>query len=85
MVGDTYNDVLEMDRPLTVEKLSDYVRQWLDKQREKKLYTTRASYNNILKRKTAAVVRVLKTLSPTSDIQMEIALRREIGNKCVLN
>ena len=83
-MGDTLKDVLEMERPLTVEKLADYVRQWFDRQKEISHLVTRGSYNKILKRKTAAVVRVLKTLTQTADVQQELALRREITKKCGL-
>ena len=82
LVGSTFNDVLQMDRPLTVEALAQYVEQWFEKHISSKKFVTRATYNKMLAQKTSAVIRALRALSPKMDMAMEITLRQRIGDKC---
>ena len=83
LIGKTYEEVLQTTRPLTVEKLADLVKNWFEEMLEEKRFVTRGAYNKLLSRKTNAVVRVLKTISPQADLAMEIRLRKEISDKCV--
>ena len=83
MVRDTMNDVLAMDRPLTVDKLADYVGNWYKNMWEKRLYPTRSGYNTMLRKKTNATVRVIKTIGINSDSMMEIILRQKISEKTI--
>ena len=82
LIGKTYEEVLQLTRPLTVEKLADLVKKWFDEMLADKRFVTRAAYNRLLARKTNAIVRVLKTISPQADLTMEISLRRQISDKC---
>ena len=84
MVGATYNDILQLERPLTLEKLANYARDWFDKELQKQTFVTRAAHNKMLSSKTSAIVRVLKTLSPRNT-HHEIVLRQKISEKCILN
>ena len=83
MVGSTYNDILQLERPLTLDKLADYAREWFDQELQKQTFVTRAAHNKMLSSKTSAIVRVLKTLSPRNT-HHEILLRQKISAKCVL-
>ena len=72
-----------MDRPLTVDALADYVKAWFDKQLSAKTFITRAAYNKLLSKKTNAVIRAVRALSPKLDVALEISLRQKISQKCV--
>ena len=81
MVRDTMSDVLAMDRPLTVDKLADYVNNWYQEQWDKRLYITRSGYNTMLRRKTNATVRVVKSIGLNTDSMLEIILRQRISER----
>ena len=83
MVGETYNDILQLERPLTLDKMAKYVQKWFDNEVQKKTFVTRAAYNKMLSSKTSATIRVLRTLSPRNT-HHEILLRQRISEKCVL-
>ena len=83
LIGKTYEEVLQIERPLTVDKLVDVVVHWFEETLLGKRFVTRAAYNKLLARKTSAIVRVLKTISPQADIAMEIQLRKKISERCV--
>ena len=85
MVGQTFDDVLKMERPLTVEKMANYVKKWFDEEIAKGKYITRSGYNKTLNRKINATVRVLKAISPSVDVVLETRLRQEISQKCVID
>ena len=83
LIGKTFEEVLQIERPLTVDKLAEVVVQWFEETLAGKRFVTRAAYNKLLARKTSAIVRVLKTISPQADIAMEIQLRKKISERCV--
>ena len=83
MISKTFEEVLDMDRPLTVDALADYVKKWFDQHLDSKTFITRAAYNKLLTRKTNAVIRAVRALSPKLDVALEISLRQKISQKCV--
>ena len=83
LIGKTYEEVLQLSRPLTVDKLAELVKTWFEKMLAERRFVTRAAYNKLLSRKTNAIVRVLKTISPQADLAMEISLRKQISDKCL--
>ena len=83
MVRDTMTDILAMERPLTVDKLADYVNEWYKAKWEKRIYLTRAGYNTMLRRKTNATVRVIKAIGLNADNMMEIILRQRISERII--
>ena len=83
LIGKTYEEVLQMNRPLTVEQLAEHVRKWFEKILATKTFVTRASYNKLLSRKTSAVIRAVRALSPSMDVTLEINLRKKIEEKCL--
>lgn len=84
MVRDTMTDILAMERPLTVDKLADYVSNWYKNIWEKRIYITRAGYNTMLRRKTNATVRVIKAIGLNTDTMMEIILRQRISERILV-
>lgn len=72
-----------MNRPLTVEQLANHVKEWFETMLATKKFVTRATYNKLLNRKTNAVVRAVRALSPSMDVTLEINLRKKIEEKCL--
>ena len=81
MVQKTLNDVLQFTRPLTVDKLADYVEAWYRKKLENRRFITRAAYNKMLQRKINATIRAAKTIGNNVDVLLETSLRNKISSR----
>ena len=74
-------DIMAMDRPLTVDKLANYVSEWYAEQQRQCVYTTRSRYNALLRRKTYATIKAVRALGQNVDVLMETVIRQEISKK----
>ena len=79
MVHKTLADVLQLTRPLTIDKITDYVEAWYKKKLEKRQFVTRNGYSRILQRKINATIRAIKTVGNNVDILMETTIREKIN------
>ena len=77
-------EMLQLDRPLTADIVADYVKKWFDNELSKRTFVTRSAHYKLLHRKTSAVIRVIRTLSPRNDVMLEATVRSKISQKCVI-
>ena len=81
LVQKTMAEILELDRPLTVDGITDFVEEWFKKTLDRKRFVTRAALNVMRNRKINAVLRVLKMIGSNVDVLMETTLRQKITNR----
>ena len=79
MVLKTLSEVLQLTRPLTIDKIVDYVELWYKNKLTKRRFITRAAYNKLLQRKINATIRALKTVGNNVDVLMETSIRNKIS------
>ena len=74
-------EIMDLERPLEVETIVNYMAKWFSETLKKKQFVTRATYNVLQQRKINAVMRVLKMIGSNVDVLLETTLRQKIMEK----